>query len=59
LRDTGQALFDRFCQDMDHNLRDNGRRRSLCAERDAAYGRGVLRSDACLPSRAGGTGWNR
>ncbi|HEX9071886.1 MAG TPA: ubiquinol-cytochrome C chaperone family protein [Pseudolabrys sp.] len=21
LRDKGQALFDRFCQDMDHNLR--------------------------------------
>src|SRR5262245_43190084 len=24
LRDTGQALFDRFCQDMDHNLREMG-----------------------------------
>jgi cytochrome b pre-mRNA-processing protein 3 len=23
-RDTGQALFDRFCQDMDHNLREMG-----------------------------------
>jgi len=24
LRDLGQALFDRFCQDMDHNLREMG-----------------------------------
>jgi cytochrome b pre-mRNA-processing protein 3 len=24
LRDMGQALFDRFCQDMDHNLREMG-----------------------------------
>jgi cytochrome b pre-mRNA-processing protein 3 len=24
LRDIGQALFDRFCQDMDHNLREMG-----------------------------------
>ncbi len=24
LRELGQALFDRFCQDMDHNLREMG-----------------------------------
>jgi cytochrome b pre-mRNA-processing protein 3 len=24
LRDMGQALFDRFCHDMDHNLREMG-----------------------------------
>ena len=24
LRDMGQVLFDRFCQDMDHNLREMG-----------------------------------
>ncbi len=24
LRDLGQALFDRFCRDMDHNLREMG-----------------------------------
>jgi cytochrome b pre-mRNA-processing protein 3 len=24
LRDLGQAIFDRFCQDMDHNLREMG-----------------------------------
>lgn len=24
LRDLGQGLFDRFCQDMDHNLREMG-----------------------------------
>ena len=23
-REAGQALFDRFCQDMDHNLREMG-----------------------------------
>ena len=24
LRDLGQAIFDRFCEDMDHNLREMG-----------------------------------
>src|SRR5476651_839358 len=24
LRDLGQGVFDRFCQDMDHNLRELG-----------------------------------
>jgi cytochrome b pre-mRNA-processing protein 3 len=45
LRDIGQALFDRFCQDMDHNLREMGVGDLSVAKEMAAYGRGVLRSE--------------
>ena len=55
LRDMGQALFDRFCQDMDHNLREMGIGdlsvpKEMQHMGEAFYGR------TGLPSRAGGTG---
>ncbi len=38
LKELGQGIFDRFCEDMDHNLREMG-----ISEGDAAHGRGLLR----------------
>jgi len=51
LRGLGQGLFDRFCQDMDHNLREMGLATSKC-EGDAAHGRGLLWPRAGLSGRA-------
>ena len=53
LRDLGQGIFDRFCQDMDHNLREMGVGDLCRAERDAAHGRGVLWLCAGLSGGAG------
>src|SRR5262245_56555415 len=67
LRNTGQALFNRFCQDMDHNLREmgigdlsvpkDGYRRSFGPKRDAPHRGGILWTGTGLSERAGGTGY--
>ena len=47
-REAGQALFDHFCRDMDHNLREMGIGDLSVPKGNAAHRRSVLRSSAGL-----------
>ena len=38
LRDLGQILFDHFCKDMDHNLREMGVGDLAVPKADATHG---------------------
>ncbi len=54
LRDLGQGVFDRFCQDMDQNLREMGVGDLKVPKEMRRMGEALLWGGASLPGGAGG-----